>query len=285
MLDRLDLLLDPILLEAAFRDEDYLPLFNKSNVRVGPKLTLKDLPPEQKLPIIQTVRAAINPQFRTYERYFMIQVAKGYLNINRIEEDAARINKTIEGFIKFARKATWTGSKNIYDYDSWRKLEQTVVEVEEQTPEYIKENESQILFTKRYENDVLAMLLADEGEQPEVFQLWFRKILTGQAACKYGKGTTWCTTDPETATGYIQDEGLYIIELATPTEPRRPILQISGDQFMNAEDYAITMLGARLRNFLGEVVQVAAKQIHTGTLGTLKEYAGRVPQHYRKGVR
>ena len=72
---------------------------------------------------------------------------------------------------------------------------------------------------KIYDDGVYAIL---EAETPE-------------AACSLAKGTKWCTSDPETALGYLKRGGLYIW-----FKNGQKFAQSSGSQFMDLKDVAIT---------------------------------------------
>ncbi len=231
-------------------------------------LALKELTPEQKLAIIERIQAVIAPALVRYEQYFVRQVATGHLRTSKIEEDSERLNNTIALFIKFSRKATWEGSKSILDYPDWQVLERRVREHEDKHIEY-DAADSEVLFKKSYQNNVMSLLL---GGPPEVYTYWFRSVTTQVAACKYGKGTQWCTSSLENdyAASYIKSGGLYIVELQTPTKTRHPVLQISGEDVMDPTDTPISRLGPRMKDFFNSVCQAAAGKIREETLSSME---------------
>lgn len=249
-------------------------------------LVIGDLPPEEWLNIIHRVKAIVPPQFAKYEPYYMKQVVLGNLPLTKIEEDSERFNRTILLFIKFSRKAVWGEQPtDIHKFLDWRKLERLLLEFEETHIDYDASKDSKILCTKQYVNNVMSLLL---GGPPEVTIYWFREVTTPEAASKYGKGTTWCTSSTPAARGtpeydqhyansYHKRSGLYIVEMHSPKNPRRPILQISGDDFMDVNDVPVSNLGPRLRDFFKTVLQTAAAQIHPETVNRMKYFVGTTP--------
>ncbi len=237
---------------------------------------IKDLPPDEWLFIIGKVKAIVAQPLIKFEPYYMNQVLTGHLSVTKIDEDSERLNKTVAMFVKMSRKAVWDGEKDIFKYPDWRLLEQKLLEFADNFIDYDASQDSVTLHKKSYTNNAISLLL---GGPPEVTTYWCRSVTTPEAASKYGKGTTWCTSSDPAPRGtpeydrhyahqYIKGGGLYIIEMQSPTKPRRPILQISGDQFMDVDDTPVSRLGPRLKDFLLEVLKVAGDKIHTSATST-----------------
>lgn len=251
--------------------------------RTGYVAKFKDLPQEERLKIIHRVKAIVPPELVKYEPYYMNQVISGNLNLVRMEEDSQRFASTIMGFIKMSRKAAWEGPKDLFKYPNWRLLEREVKDFSDKHIDYDASQDSEVYLTKKYVNNAVSLLL---GGPPEVTIYWFRSVTSPEAAAKYGKGTTWCTSstpeprgtagyDQHYAHHYVKSGGLYIIEMQSPTKPRRPILQISGDQFMDVNDVPVSRIGPRLQDFFKEVLSVAGDKIHPETMRELARQAGR----------
>jgi hypothetical protein len=242
-----------------------------------PFITMRDLPIEARLRIIHLVKSVVPPELIKYEPYFMIQAVNGKLPLDEwLHPTADVLSGVIASFIKFSRKSIWgQRSKDIFKYTNWWTLKKELEEIQKSYVDYSQASDSKILHTKKYFNNVISLLL---GGQPEVTTYWFRSVLNPEAACKYGKGTKWCTSvaapprdtadyDDHPAFNYINRAGLYVIEVETATMRRRPILQISGDHFMNVNDVRVYSIGSQLKDFLGEVLNVASDEIHERTLG------------------
>lgn len=241
---------------------------------------LKDLPTEERVRIIHLVKSIVPPELVKFEPYYMKQMIAGHLHLTRINEDSERINSTIALFVKMSRKAAWEGPKDLFKWPNWRILERQVKSFADKHIDYDASQDSEVHFTKSYQNNAFALLL---GGPPEITTYWFRSVTTPEAACKYGKGTTWCTSstpgprgtpeyDQHYAHDYIKQAGLYIIEMQTPTIRRHPILQISGDQFMNANDIPITRVGPRLADFIVNVLQIIGNKLHPFTYRALTNH-------------
>lgn len=245
-------------------------------------MKMKDLPQEERLKIVHAVKAIVPPEFVKYEPYYMSQAIGGKLPLDfRLREDGSRLTRTIQLFIKFSRKAIWDGEKDLFKYPDWRLLERKLMDMEESYIDYDETADSEVMFTKKYVNNAISLLL---GGPPEVTTYWFRTVANPEAACKYGKGTQWCTSmdlaprgtpeyEQHYANSYIKSGGLYIIEMESPAKKRHPILQISGDQFMDVNDTPISRVGPRLQDFFTEVLKVAGDKLHPLTANHLATYS------------
>jgi hypothetical protein len=238
-------------------------------------LKLRHLQRDQKIELIQRIRAVVDPALVKYEQYFVVQVARGFLTFRRIEEDAERLNETIRKFIKHSRKAYWKKnnlSANIMDHPDWRKLEQLILKIEEENIEY--DGDEGTLFSKAYVNNVMSLLF---GDPPEVTKYWFRKIDDYEASKKYGCGTQWCTVGSRNMFdqyhGGEGGDGLYIFEVQTPTMARKPIFQLSGEEKMDNTDTPVSRFGPRFADFANEVLARFGSELPENTLETLKNLA------------
>lgn len=272
--NRLNTALSRLIIEAAITTEQQLAVLRKSNTVFHGSNNNKPLSQYSDQELMQILEQ-VHTFFAAHAKfipYIVYQIAKGNCNPHYLAEDRYRIIKVISDFQAVSRKANWTQSRNIYDFDSWRELE---AEIDDFKNEQIssaryavkKDVDSQILYTKTYVNKnqlhVAKLLGLPLTEAPWV-QYWLRKILTPLGAYTYGRGTHWCTsTDPakcepgtHPATPYLR-RGLYVIERASNDTPRSPIVQISDDQVMNKKDEGVGVGGfARtLYQFMMEIMQ------------------------------
>lgn len=266
-----------ILVEAAISDEQWLAVLKKSTVRYGQR-TLGQFEDDELYNLIEQVRQLVPQHQRKFAPYYIYQVARGNLVLSRLAEDGYRLNKTIDAFIKASRKAAWTGSKNLYDYNNWRELEQMLADHglgdfgEQEDVQH-----SKILYTETFVDRnalVVAELLGEPIDEPPFVRYWLRRILTSQGAYKYGRGTQWCTAvDPAefTGTGHPFEcyNALYILEKQTNDTPRRPIMQISGNQIMNKHDVPIGGFNSQLCGFIGRAVRAAGEEMDEHTADAL----------------
>lgn len=180
-----------------------------------PAKIIGDLDQSMHRMILDEISNVIDDEFKKYEEYFVQQVAKGYMPIDKILEDGERFNITLRLFQKLSRKAVWKGPKDIFGYDNWRTLETVTRKLakEAQIPETghgETDQDSILLFKKTYKDsraELLASIYGDASDIPvEDKTYYLRKVLTPEGACKYGKGTQWCTnTKPPPKTISIDD--------------------------------------------------------------------------------
>lgn len=272
-----------IIVETALTDEQWIKKLKKSNARIkknGEQTRLKLLPDEDLQEIVDRIRSIVPAEQKKFAPYYLYQVAKGHLQPDRIAEDQYRISNTISKFIKLSRKKAWEGSKNLYDYDDWRQLEQTVKDND--TADYKNESKSNVIYTKKYVDNnaaIAAQLLGKPLDEVPYVQYWIRKILTAEDAYKYGRGTTWCTaTDPKKCDKHpFNVYGLlYIIEKKTNDTSRRPILQVSNQQVMNKTDQPIGRVGKALASFIRDALpSLKSHQIMPGPESEIEiQYSG-----------
>ena len=152
--------------------------------------------------IISEIEETIDDDVKKYEEYFVQQVANGTFPINKIREDGERFNITLRLFQKLSRKAIWKGPKNVFQWPSWRELEKATraLAKEANIPEDdtgARAQDSVVLFSKSYQDtrsEIFTALFDDPAAEAGAVRTYYlRKILTPEGACKYGKGTTWCT--------------------------------------------------------------------------------------------
>jgi len=276
----IDVFADGILCEAA--SEKYLNAFNKSTVKVGSQSDdrygnaplLKDLNDEAKIKLIDRIKAIVKPGLVKYEQYFVRQVAAGNMSLTRIEEDSERLNLTVAKFVKYSRKVYWKikgHSTSILDFPDWRMLERILIDLEDNHIEYEKKDPG-VLYSKKYVNNVMSLLL---GDKPEVMIYYFRKVDCFDNSKRFGAGTQWCTTNSKNYFKQYHDaNGLYIVELETPTTPRRPIYQISGEEETEVRDLNITRFGPRFADFMEDILKNLSDHMSPKTVqqvrGTLK---------------
>lgn len=234
-----------------------------------------------------------------YTGYLVYQVAKGYMPTHRLGEDIQRFIDMIEGFIKYSKKSTWQGSKNLYDYDNWKDLEKTIVDLEskqEKTTNLTNNNKSEIIFEKTYidENAKRVYELLGIGEKPPAITYYLRRVTSVESAYKYGRGTQWCTAskaaekilDANWAKKWYQQEGqagkdprdnlaawhylgtgLFILEKKVDKEgatQRSPIMQISGNrEIMTIQDSMVVAVKGRLYRFLVDLIPVLESIVNT----------------------
>lgn len=169
-----------------------------------PDMTIGSLPTEILNMIIMKADNVLEPKLVKYKEYVIQQIANGNLPIDKITEDAGRFNQIVGLFQKLSRKALWKGPKNIFGYENWKQLESLVIKLAREYNLHDKEKsedgsdvkDGTLLFKKTYQTghvDVLNALFGESNPlQTKTFYL--RKINTPEGACKYGKGTKWCTS-------------------------------------------------------------------------------------------
>ena len=207
-------------------DENLVSAFNTSQAAYStrPLVKISEIGLNFKLDLLQKIKALVDPALTKYTKYFVIQVANGYLPVNRMQDDAPMLNKTIAGFIKHARKGDWKKSKNIYDFPNWRILSDDVIELEAINADFAEKGEdTKVIFSQER-----------PGDDGASTAYWLRKLLTVKGAYKYGRGTQWCTaSDPaqfenptdNPADYYLKNGELYIVEMKKE-DSRKPIIQM-----------------------------------------------------------
>jgi len=239
-----------------------------------------------------------------YTGYLVYQVAKGYMPTHKLDEDIQRFIDMIEGFIKYSKKSTWQGSKNLYDYDNWKDLEKTIVDLKskQEKATNFSNNKSEIIFEKTYidENAKRVYELLGIGEKPPAITYYLRRVTSVESAYKYGRGTQWCTAsdeaerilDPSWAKTWYEREGritenprdprdnlaawqylvtgLFIIEKKVDKDgatQRGPIMQISGDKdIMTIQDSPVVAVKGRLYRFLVDLIPVLESIVNTPSM-------------------
>ena len=107
---------------------------------------------------------------------------------------------------------------------------------------------------------------------------------TPQAACKYGAGTRWCTTNPNTAEYYMKQDPLYIVYDKANTviqpktgerKPKRYQLHFRSGQFMDEADRRINVAeefdNSLKKFFLKTVPAASGRYVEQFMTGELKQ--------------
>ena len=270
-------------------DESLMSSFRTSQApSATPPLKISQLGLDQKMDLLQEIKALIDPALVKYTKYFVIQVASGHLPVDRMRDDAPMLNKTIAGFIKHARKGDWKKSKNIYDFPNWRILSDDVIELEATNTDFTeKGGDAKVIFSQDIPND--------HGINS---RYWLRKLLTVKGAYKYGRGTQWCTASDPTqfanpdhnpAVNYLKNGELYIVEMqrvgTEGGQSRKPLVQLYFKkkqqetashsvvyEIMGPQNREVTRFGPKLARFLRNALKEASSEMSPECIETLSKY-------------
>lgn len=259
-----------VMLEGKQTDE-LLRVLKSSQVRYGDR-TLGQFDDDELMSILKEIMSVVPPQQQKFTRYYVYQVAAGHLPLRRIKEDAVRFSQTIDDFKVLSKKREWTGSRNIFDFDDWRKLETALLKLKNAAQPAADDTQHAIvLYTDKFgaighKNAVLvAELMGLPPPEQKWVQFWLRKILTPEGSSKYGKGTQWCTNtdlsnypDPRQHPFHAYAP-LYILEKAANNRPRGPLMQFSRNDCNGRFDVPVSKISGNLRQFLTEAIPVCLK--------------------------
>ncbi|MBD3405036.1 MAG: hypothetical protein GF411_02735 [Candidatus Lokiarchaeota archaeon] len=178
----------------------------------------------------------------TYMPYIVKQVSQDKL---KLPEDGKRIHDALKYFHANKNKSGWEGHKDVHQYDKWRDLEDTV-----EKHEPVKSRSEKIKDIKSEGARVIVDVeLPVKGGKRNLHYKAI-EITTPEAACTYGRGSRWCTTDPGTASSYLEHGPLYIA-----IKNGEKIFQANHDfsQFMGIKDNPAIMLSAPTDYFLSKI--------------------------------